>query len=217
MPSIQELVNYLVTFAVPLSSIQAILLNPVSRDKRLFIKRSDITLGKEIDRGSFGKVFEATMLTCSETVAAKRSCIEQNQHLLFLEALNLSRCQHPNILRVIGVCPACTKSPTLLVSEYMAGGSLRIFLREKGYRQSKSKLLHMCLDVCSGIEYLASKKFVFLHLATRNCLIGPTHNVKLSGLKHMKEVVDGEYIVKEKETLPIRWTAPEVILLGRNI
>ena len=45
-----------------------------------------------------------------------------------------------------------------------------LYINMSKQMQSSLKLTDMCLQVASGMEYLASKKVVHRDLATRNCM-----------------------------------------------
>ncbi len=67
--------------------------------------------------------------------------------------------------------------------------------------------LCVCSDVCEGMEYLESKKFVHRDLAARNVLISDDSVAKVSDFGLTK--VDSK--VSDNAKLPIKWTAPEAL------
>ena len=64
----------------------------------------------------------------------------------------------------------------MIVTELMKGGDLRHWLikrkREKDYQTNI--LLNFCRQICLGMAYLSSRKFVHRDLAARNILV--THD-----------------------------------------
>ena len=66
-------------------------------------------------------------------------------------------------------------------------------------------------DTCSGMEYLESRKVVHRDLAARNVLISEEGVAKVSDFGLARE----ESFSQEGGKLPIKWTAPEALKLGK--
>jgi hypothetical protein len=106
-----------------------------------------------------------------------------NKEVKFMASL-----QHPHVVGLLGVCS--TEQPKFMVIEYMENGDLNQYLHnfelDKQFVQNGQELISydvltdMAADVASGMEYLASKSFVHRDLATRNCLVGNNHLVKIA-------------------------------------
>lgn len=95
---------------------------------------------------------------------------------------------HPNIVKLIGIC--VQKQPIMIVMELVpgasnwftsitiykytgiSGGSLLTFLRKKSTSLVEAQLMKMCLDAAAGMRYLESKNCIHRDLAARNCLVG---------------------------------------------
>ena len=96
--------------------------------------------------------------------------------------------RHEHVVRLLGVCS--TAQPRFMVIEYMENGDLNQYLQrfeldeqllgEGQQLISYDVLADMAADVSSGMEYLASKFFIHRDLATRNCLVGNNHMVKIA-------------------------------------
>ena len=56
-----------------------------------------------------------------------------------------------------------------------------------------SKLIKICKHVASGMEYLATKKFLHRDLATRNCLVGKDLMVKIADFGMSRNVYHSDY------------------------
>ena len=108
-------------------------------------RRNDLQYLRDIARGSFGQIFEATMTpsysstlhnsnsppSTTPTVAVKvletTSSEMEAEFLRSAEVLS-ELTGHPNIIRLLGVC--LSLRPFCLVVEYANGGDLRRFLRD---------------------------------------------------------------------------------------
>lgn len=74
---------------------------------------------QNVGQGTFGVVFKA--LWRGNFVAVKHISTEAEKKAFIIEAHQLSRVSHDNIVKLYG---ACTKNPVCLVMEYADGGSL---------------------------------------------------------------------------------------------
>ena len=116
------------------------------------------------------------------------------------ESLVMVHLNHPNVMKLIGVCIDKQDTP-YIVMPYMSLGSLLSYLRKnreelmvnsnegncervKSYQillvvantylpqmeNVQQRLLSMCLQVAKGMAYLSSEKLVHRDLAARNCM-----------------------------------------------
>uniref|UniRef100_UPI00358EDD9B discoidin domain-containing receptor 2-like isoform X1 n=1 Tax=Myxine glutinosa TaxID=7769 RepID=UPI00358EDD9B len=128
----------------------------------------------------------------------------------------LTRLQHPKVLRVLAACLS-PGGPIAIVTEFMAHGDLHQYLNSQPEEElSTSRLLSMALQVAQGMNYLASINFIHRDLAARNCLVGKFETVKVGDVGMGRSLYTGDYYrVKGRALLPIRWLAPESLLLGK--
>ncbi|XP_061737411.1 tyrosine-protein kinase Fes/Fps [Nerophis ophidion] len=189
---------------------------PVLKDKWV-LEHDDVILGNIIGRGNFGEVYSGT-LRCDNTPVAVKACkdslaLEQKNKFL-MEARILKQYDHPNIVKLIGVCTQ--KQPIYIIMELVQGGDFLSFLRQKGQGLTPKMLVRMAENVAAGMEYLEKKKCIHRDLAARNCLVAEHHVVKISDFGMSRQQDDGVYCAEGGlRQIPIKWTAPEALNYGR--
>lgn len=144
----------------------------------------------------------------------------------FLKEIKImSRLNDSNIIRLLCVC--VTSDPLCMVTEYMENNDLNMFLLQREIEStlthannipsvSLSDLLHMSVQIASGMKYLASLNFVHRDLATRNCLLDRRLTIKIADFGMSRNLYSSDYYrIQGRAVLPIRWMAWESILLGK--
>lgn len=211
------------------------LLNP--KLEKLEYPRNNIIYIRDLGQGAFGRVFQAKApgLIAGEDftlVAVKmlKDDASQDMQVDFeREACLLSEYDHPNIVKLLGVC--AVGRPMCLLFEFMARGDLNEFLRSNSPYMPHSRndaipmqradithpdLLTIAQQIAAGMVYLSDRKFVHRDLATRNCLIDENMVVKIAdfGLSH-KIYLQDYYKGDENDAIPIRWMPLESILYNK--
>ena len=192
---------------------------------------------KTIGTGYFGKVILADTVGLSEKdlklgdgkdktrnirVAVKQ--LKSNSSRQATDAFDkelkfMSRLNHENVVRVLGMCKSST---TFIVMEYMQKGDLNQYLLEfesivsDADKQTGdllipvSTLTNMSTQIANGMKYLSSKNFIHRDLATRNCLIGKNLQVKIADFGMSRNLYQSHYyMLKGHAILPVRWMAKE--------
>lgn len=210
-------------------------LNP--KLEKLEYPRNDIIYIRDLGQGAFGRVFQgkAPRLIPGEEftlVAVKMLKDEASQDMqsdFEREACLLAEFDHPNIVKLLGVC--AIGRPMCLLFEFMGRGDLNEFLRTcspalqtasqqktDGLRRELTHrdLLGIARQIANGMVYLSERKFVHRDLATRNCLINEDMVVKIAdfGLSH-KIYLQDYYKGDENDAIPIRWMPLESILYNK--
>ncbi|GCC37896.1 hypothetical protein chiPu_0016405 [Chiloscyllium punctatum] len=154
------------------------------------IAATSLTFIEEVGSGQFGIVhmgywknkYQVAIKMIREGAMSEEDFIEEAQVMM--------RLSHEKLVQLYGICTQ--NDPIYLIFEFMKYGSLSEYLRTKRGSFSKETLLGMCQDVCEGMAYLESNKFIHRDLAARNCLIGDSQSVKVSdfGMTRLNEWVE---------------------------
>ncbi|KAM3599282.1 uncharacterized protein V6R79_003050 [Siganus canaliculatus] len=193
-----------------------VLLKPVVKDKKWILNHEDVQLGELLGKGNFGEVFKGTLQRDKMPVAVK-TCKEDlppELKIRFLsEARILKQYDHPNIVKLIGVCTQ--RQPIYIVMELVPGGDFLSFLRKKKDELKTKQLIRFSVDAAAGMAYLESKNCIHRDLAARNCLVGEGSVLKISDFGMSRQEDDGIYSSSGLKQIPIKWTAPEALNYGR--
>ncbi|XP_075397481.1 tyrosine-protein kinase Fer [Tenrec ecaudatus] len=192
-----------------------VLLNPIVKDKKWILNHEDVTLGELLGKGNFGEVYKGILK--DKTAVAVKTCKEdlpQELKIKFLqEAKILKQYDHPNIVKLIGVCTQ--RQPIYIIMELIPGGDFLSYLRKKKDELKVKQLVKFSLDAAAGMAYLESKNCIHRDLAARNCLVGENNLLKISDFGMSRQEDGGVYSSSGLKQIPIKWTAPEALNYGR--
>ncbi|XP_071468453.1 tyrosine-protein kinase Fer isoform X3 [Marmota flaviventris] len=192
-----------------------VLLNPIPKDKKWILNHEDVALGELLGKGNFGEVYKGTLK--DKTNVAVKTCKEdlpQELKIKFLqEAKILKQYDHPNIVKLIGVCTQ--RQPVYIIMELVPGGDFLSYLRKKKDELKLKQLVKFSLDAAAGMLYLESKNCIHRDLAARNCLVGENNILKISDFGMSRQEDGGVYSSSGLKQIPIKWTAPEALNYGR--
>ncbi|XP_071891562.1 ALK tyrosine kinase receptor isoform X2 [Anas platyrhynchos] len=167
------------------------------------VPRKNISLIRGLGHGAFGEVYEGQVAGIPSDptplqVAVKtlpEVCSEQDELDFLMEALIISKFNHQNIVRCIGV--SLQALPRFILLELMAGGDLKSFLRETRPRPNQPSslsmldLLHVARDIACGCQYLEENHFIHRDIAARNCLLtcrGPGRVAKIGDFGMARDI-----------------------------
>ncbi|XP_003405054.1 tyrosine-protein kinase Fer isoform X1 [Loxodonta africana] len=192
-----------------------VLLNPIAKDKKWILNHEDVSLGELLGKGNFGEVYKGVLK--DKTAVAVKTCKEdlpQELKIKFLqEAKILKQYDHPNIVKLIGVCTQ--RQPIYIIMELIPGGDFLSYLRKKKDELKLKQLVKFSLDAAAGMAYLESKNCIHRDLAARNCLVGENNLLKISDFGMSRQEDGGVYSSSGLKQIPIKWTAPEALNYGR--
>ncbi|ALC45991.1 Takl2 [Drosophila busckii] len=117
------------------------------------INFAQITLGIEIGKGTFGKVYKAKWL--NKDVAVKKIYLGVDEEVTRREFQLLSRANHENIIFLHGI--SLHDHNTYLIMEYMDGGSLSDFLHVKKTKYDLRHIFNWARQCAEAVAYLHSK------------------------------------------------------------
>lgn len=201
--------------------------------------RNDIIYIRDIGQGAFGRVFQAKApglvkgedFTMIAVKMLKDEASDDLQSDFEREACLMAEFDHPNIVKLLGVC--AIGKPMCLLFEFMGKGDLNEFLRScsptnyimhtgtgnySDVRLSHLDLTKIAKQVAAGMVYLSERKFVHRDLATRNCLVADDMVVKISDFGLSQKIYQANYYKgKEDDAIPIRWMPLESILYNKFI
>ena len=139
---------------------------------------------------------------------------------------------HPNVMKLIGVCFESNGSP-LVVLPFMKNGDLLSYIRSPENSPTVKQLIRFAIDVAKGeekvnklqlninfysigMEYLSDQHFIHRDLAARNCMLDNDLIAKVSDFGLSKHIITKDYYKTENsmQLMPIKWMAIESLEKG---
>ena len=197
--------------------------------------RDQLTIGKTLGEGAFGKVLQAEALGLKQpglsTVVAVKMLKEghtDTEMIDLVSEMDMMKVigRHINIINLLR---ACTQDgPLYVIVEFAEHGNLRDFLRKhrpaSGYERpnqescqlSEKQLVSFSRQIAKGMEYLGSKKCIHRDLAARNVLVAEGYIMKIADFGLARDVHSNDYYRKMGDgRLPVKWMAPEALFHRR--
>ncbi|XP_066278576.1 uncharacterized protein [Branchiostoma lanceolatum] len=189
------------------------------------VDRTRLQIGQLLGEGAFGHVVKATLEQPEEgdvVVAVKK--LKDDAETTARTALLRETCimllcgDHDNVIGLKGIC--FRDGPLQLVLEYAEHGCLLHLLwtlraESKTNMAVLSNKRHifetMMVEVCSGLEHLASSRLVHRDIAARNILICGRGTAKIADFGLARDTYAVGYHRQERgnDLLPLKWMAPE--------
>eukprot|EP00040_Diaphanoeca_grandis_P023333 m.126858 g.126858 ORF g.126858 m.126858 type:complete len:737 (-) comp29223_c0_seq5:133-2343(-) len=202
---------------MPIASLSTEVQTPLSH---LENDRSQISPIHPIGAGQFGLVFlaNANFNNAEEQQVAVKvlrpgpSVSTMGDFLR--EAENLNKMDHPNIVKLLGVC--LKAKPWLILEEFVVFGDLDTVLKaceEKDVDLTEVELMLMIRHIVCGATYVASLQVVHSDYAARNCLVHRNNHIKIADFGWSRQLAPGKksFVRADIPKISTRWLAPECI------
>lgn len=185
-------------------------------DPTVFHKRY-LKMLRVLGEGHFGKVtlylYDPNNDGKGEKVAVK-SLKQENDKVSdgwMKEIEILKSLYHSNIVKYKGCCTELAGQVVQLIMEYLPLGSLKDYLPKRNL--GMAHCLMFAQQICQGMNYLHSKRYVHRDLAARNVLVENDSLVKIGDFGLTKYIPEGEiyYRVREDGDSPVFWYAIECL------
>ncbi|KAJ8389093.1 hypothetical protein AAFF_G00122990 [Aldrovandia affinis] len=186
-------------------------------DPSVFLKRY-LKKIRDLGEGHFGKVmlymYDPANDGTGEYVAVKVMKQEAGGALYGgwrKEIDILKSLYHANIVKYKGCCSELSGQVVQLIMEYLPLGSLRDYLPK--HHVSVAQTLLFAEQICQGMEYLHTQRYIHRDLAARNVLVENENLVKIGDFGLSKYIPEGEvyYRVREDGDSPVFWYAIECL------
>ena len=173
------------------------------------------TKGDNLGSGSFGNVFLGLNSDTGELFAVKEVGVSKKDDASQCEAIEqlqqevelLSRLQHPNIVRYVGIEREATALYIFL--EYVPGGSIASLLGRFG-RFEESVISVYTRQILIGLDYLHAQRTVHRDIKGANILVEKSGRIKLADFGMAKTLVEQMSATRSFKGSAF-WMAPEVI------
>jgi len=197
--------------------------------------RDNLTIGKTLGEGAFGKVLQADALNLKQPGVASIVAVKMlkeghtdTEMIDLVSEMDMMKVigRHMNIINLLGVCTQ--DGPLYVIVEFAEHGNLRDFLRKhrpaSGYERAngekppltEKQLVSFSRQIAKGMEYLGSKKCIHRDLAARNVLVAEGYVLKIADFGLARDVHSNDYYRKMGDgRLPVKWMAPEALFHRR--
>lgn len=191
------------------------------------LPREQLVLSKQIGEGAGGAVFLARWrgLECAAKVLAAQPSETAHADMIN-EISTISHLRHPNLVLFLGACTV--QEPLLILSEYMAGGSLEEYFElklkkgDKNLRPLRNQAYRWVLDLTRAVAFLhqCSSPIIHRDLKPANLLLTADLKLKVSdfGLCKTLKKARQDHVSYQMtgNTGTRRYMAPEVVLSDPN-
>eukprot|EP00250_Pteridium_aquilinum_P003217 c13534_g1_i1 orf=525-2174(+) len=182
--------------------------------EKWMVDLSQLLLGERFAYGNHSRIYHGMYKDSPVAVKVIRQPdadvlqAERLEQVFTNEVTMLSISHHRHIIKFVA---ACKKPPVLcVITEYLSGGSVRSFLHKReGKPLPIRQVLHMALNIASGMEYLHMKGVIHRDLKSENLALGEDGCVKI--LDFGVSCFESHCDYKADDPGTYRWMAPEML------
>ncbi|EGG18197.1 putative protein serine/threonine kinase [Cavenderia fasciculata] len=162
----------------------------------------------QVGKGGFGTVYFGRSTKEKKLVAIKKMphLTKRQQVQNYREASILSKCDHPNIVKLI-TCHVDKDQNMWVVMEFMEGGTFEE--AAKAWKFNENNLAYVARELLKGLSYLHEKQMVHRDLKSANIMMSVEGKVKLIDFGLCEDVASGPPCHMVGSPF---WMAPEMIL-----
>ncbi|XP_042436141.1 serine/threonine/tyrosine-protein kinase HT1-like [Zingiber officinale] len=186
----------------------------VGREEQWSADMSQLLIGNKFATGRYSRIYHGKYK--GREVAIKIMSQPEEDPILAAsleqqfssEVALLFHLNHPNIITLVA---ACKKPPVFcIITEYMAGGSLRKYLhQQEPYSVPNALILKLALDIARGMSYLHFQGIIHRDLKSENIFVGDDLSVKVADFGI--SCLESQCSSGKGFTSTYRWMAPEMI------
>ncbi|GMJ13484.1 high leaf temperature 1 [Hibiscus trionum] len=175
---------------------------------------SQLLIGNKFASGRHSRIYRGIYKQMDVAIKIISQPEEDENLAIFLEKQFISEVallfhlRHPNIITFVA---ACKKPPVFcIITEYLAGGSLRKYLhQQEPYSVPLDLTLKLALDIARGMQFLHSQGILHRDLKSENLLLGEDMCVKVADFGI--SCLESQCGSAKGFTGTYRWMAPEMI------
>eukprot|EP00003_Mantamonas_plastica_P001788 TRINITY_DN11291_c0_g1_i6.p1 TRINITY_DN11291_c0_g1~~TRINITY_DN11291_c0_g1_i6.p1 ORF type:complete len:150 (+),score=29.70 TRINITY_DN11291_c0_g1_i6:143-592(+) len=130
----------------------------------------DLQIVSELDQGYYGTLYKGLYYGTDVTIKKLEiGNMKEMRAYLAREISVLQRARHPNIVQFMGT--STHSSGVYIVTEYVAGGTLRSMLEQENLDLIWSQRVRMLTDICKAMNFLHSMKILHRDLTSANVMV----------------------------------------------
>ncbi|CAD5124202.1 DgyrCDS12502 [Dimorphilus gyrociliatus] len=174
-----------------------------------------IQFSKFVGKGAFGTVYEGLYkgIPVAVKVVDRHEDHPADIDDVMEEAKVMMPIKFEHIVRLVGISYV-PNSTFYLVCEYLKHGNLRDCLKKEKLfpPDDMDSKIDVIMQIMAACMYLEQQRYI-LHrdLAARNFFVSDKKTVKLGDFGRARYVKDDHYQAAKNESIPIKWSAPEVL------
>eukprot|EP00727_Mastigamoeba_balamuthi_P009482 m51a1_g5156 putative flag-tagged protein kinase domain of mitogen-activated protein kinase kinase kinase (992) ;mRNA; f:91888-95395 len=155
--------------------VAAIVIRNSGRSTLKKLKRSELEIGERIGKSQFGTVHNGDWhgTPVAIRVIDKTAITKEDLDTIKAEMALTNSLHHPNLMMMLGYSES--NKDLLIVSEYMASGSLHEYLKKNKQNMNYYNQVAIAFDTIKGLAYLHSTKPPVVHgnLSSQSLMVQP--------------------------------------------